>query len=596
VKFSSIYSNKAEIFPKILFNKGFNVIFAQVKDPSLKDKDSHNLGKSFFIQILDFALLGDLDKTHAFKEHPDIFNDFIFYLEIETVNGFYVTVKRPVRTGKINIHVSKEEYLDLQETPKESWTYTELSLQKARTQLNEILDLESIIPFEYRKGLGYFMRRQSDYDEVFRISKFQSGADKYWKPFVALLLGLEHEITTKKYEVEDHIKKLEDKRIIFEEEAGSKSNEYDEVRGLLEIRQSAVAKLRTELDSFSFQNIESQISEISTTVIEADIANLNERRYTIDYELQEIERSLDFKLQFNVDRIKRVFDEASLTLPDALIHSYSDLEEFNKRISVKRIERLKELQVKLNMDRQEIEQNLKTLDVQRQDSLKILQDKETFNKFKELQRILLGQEREIGELQLRLTQLDKAANTQRDIDKEKEDLSKTITNVRDSVNKDNKILAGIRRTFSDCVMQVLRVEALISVIVNKNGNLEFNVRTLDRNISERETSEDQGTSYRKMLAACFDLTLLIEYSSKKFYRFAYHDGIFEGLDNRRKVSLLNMLREACGQFGIQYILTVIDSDLPRDQTDQKLLFTDQEIIRYLNDSGDSGRLFRTRAF
>ena len=143
---------------------------------------------------------------------------------------------------------------------------------------------------------------------------------------------------------------------------------------------------------------------------------------------------------------------------------------------------------------------------------------------------------------------------------------------------------------------MLKAEALISIIVNKNGNLEFNVRTLDRNISERETSEDQGTSYRKMLAACFDLTLLIEYSSKKFYRFAYHDGIFEGLDNRRKVSLLNMIRQACEKFGIQYILTVIDSDLPRDQTDQKLLFTEWEIIRYLNDTGDSGRLFKTRAF
>jgi len=301
-------------------------------------------------------------------------------------------------------------------------------------------------------------------------------------------------------------------------------------------------------------------------------------------------------LQFNVDRIKRVFDDAALALPDALIHSYSDLEEFNKRISVRRVERLRELQVRLNMDRQEIEKKLVMLDVQRQDSLRILQDKETFNKFKELQRILLDKEREIGELQLHLTQLDKAAITQRDIDKEREDLSKTISNVRESVNKDNQILSGIRRTFSDCVMQVLRVEALISVIVNKSGNLEFNVRTLDRIISERETSEDQGTSYRKMLAACFDLTLLIEYSSRKFYRFAYHDGIFEGLDNRRKVSLLNMIRKACEKSGIQYILTVIDSDLPRDQSDQKLLFTDQEIIRYLNDSGDSGRLFRTRAF
>lgn len=596
MKFSSIYSNKAEIFPKILFNKGFNVIFAKVKDPSLKDKDSHNLGKSFFIQVLDFALLGDLEKTHAFKVHPDIFNDFIFYLEIETVNRLFVTIKRSVKTGKINIQVSKDEHLDLQENPLDTWTYNDLSLQKARTQLNELLDLESIIPFEFRKGLGYFMRHQSDYDEVFRISKFQVGADKNWKPFVALLLGLEHEITIKKYTIEDNIKKLEEKRITLEEEAGSKSNEFDEVRGLLEIRQSAVAKLRTELDAFSFRNIESQINEKSVTVIEADISKLNEQRYTIDYELQELERSLDFKLQFNVDRIKRVYDEASLTLPDELIRSYSDLEDFNKRISIKRVERLKDLQVKLNLDRQEIERNLNDLDVQRQESLKILHDKETFHKFKELQRILLDQEREIGELQLRLTQLDKATKTQREIDIEKEGLSKTIINVRESVNKDNQILGGIRRTFSDCVMQVLRAEALISVIVNKNGNLEFNVRTLDRNISERETSEDQGTSYRKMLAACFDLTLLIEYSSKKFYRFAYHDGIFEGLDNRRKVSLLNLIRKSCEQFGIQYILTVIDSDLPRDQSDQKLLFTDQEIIRSLNDSGNSGRLFRTRAF
>ena len=85
-------------------------------------------------------------------------------------------------------------------------------------------------------------------------------------------------------------------------------------------------------------------------------------------------------------------------------------------------------------------------------------------------------------------------------------------------------------------------------------------------------------------------------SSLKFYRFAYHDGIFEGLDNRRKVSLLNMIRDACGKFGIQYILTVIDSDLPRDQSDQKLLFAEDEIVRYLNDGGDNGRLFKTRAF
>jgi len=49
--------------------------------------------------------------------------------------------------------------------------------------------------------------------------------------------------------------------------------------------------------------------------------------------------------------------------------------------------------------------------------------------------------------------------------------------------------------------------------------------------------------------------------------------------------LLNIVREACDKFGLQYILTVIDSDLPRDESDRKLLFTEEEIVRYLHDRG-----------
>ena len=469
-------------------------------------------------------------------------------------------------------------------------------MTKAIDRLNELVDLEAIFPYTYRKGLGYIMRRQSDYDEVFRISKFQYGADKNWKPFVSLLLGLEHELSEQKYTHDDNIKELEKKLEILEDEAGSKSDEFDEIRGLIELRQNAAEKMRKELDAFSFQNIESQINEKAVSNIESEIANLNERRYTIDYELQEIEKSLEYQPQISIDRIKELFNEAEITLPDLLVHSYEELENFNKRISDGRTERLKSLQQKLSDDKDEIERDLEKLDAQRQEALKILQDKQTFNKYKELQKLLLEKEREIVELQQRLKQLDHASNTQREIDEEKRKLADSISLVRKSVNRDNQTLSNIRQTFSDCIMQVLRVEALLSINVNSYGNLEFNTRTLDRNTSERETSEDKGTSYRKMLAACFDITLLKVYSSKKFYRFVYHDGIFEGLDNRRKVSLLNMIREACNKDGIQYILTVIDSDLPRDQRDQKLMFTNEEIIRYLHDRGDEGRLFRTRAF
>jgi uncharacterized protein YydD (DUF2326 family) len=132
--------------------------------------------------------------------------------------------------------------------------------------------------------------------------------------------------------------------------------------------------------------------------------------------------------------------------------------------------------------------------------------------------------------------------------------------------------------------------------VNEYGNLEFNTRTIDRQISERETSEALGTSYKKILCACFDLALLSVYASERFYHFAYHDGIFEGLDNRKKVSLLALIRRVCNEKGIQHILTVIDSDLPRDERDNKLLFSSEEIIRELHDGGNEGRLFKMVAF
>lgn len=76
----------------------------------------------------------------------------------------------------------------------------------------------------------------------------------------------------------------------------------------------------------------------------------------------------------------------------------------------------------------------------------------------------------------------------------------------------------------------------------------------------------------------------------------YHDGILEGLDNRKKISYLNAIREVTARTGIQYILTLIESDLPRDDLDQRLEFAPSEIVLRLSDDDESGRLFRMASF
>jgi uncharacterized protein YydD (DUF2326 family) len=39
------------------------------------------------------------------------------------------------------------------------------------------------------------------------------------------------------------------------------------------------------------------------------------------------------------------------------------------------------------------------------------------------------------------------------------------------------------------------------------------------------------------------------------------------------------------------MLTVIDSDIPRDERENKIVFPDAEIVLRLHDRDDSGRLF-----
>jgi uncharacterized protein YydD (DUF2326 family) len=57
-------------------------------------------------------------------------------------------------------------------------------------------------------------------------------------------------------------------------------------------------------------------------VIETKISKLNEILYTLNYEIQEIQRSLRSDFEFNIDEIQQVFAEVKINLPDALIHDY----------------------------------------------------------------------------------------------------------------------------------------------------------------------------------------------------------------------------------------------------------------------------------
>ncbi len=91
------------------------------------------------------------------------------------------------------------------------------------------------------------------------------------------------------------------------------------------------------------------------------------------------------------------------------------------------------------------------------------------------------------------------------------------------------------------------------------------------------------------MCIAFDFAILRAHLNGAFPKFAYHDGIFETLDPRPKANLLEAVRSYCG-FGLQNIITLLDSDAPPSDNDGNV-FDDSEIILTLHDDGDHGKLF-----
>jgi len=65
----------------------------------------------------------------------------------------------------------------------------------------------------------------------------------------------------------------------------------------------------------------------------------------------------------------------------------------------------------------------------------------------------------------------------------------------------------------------------------------------------------------------------------------------ETLDERKKIKFIEYIRKITEEDNIQYILTVIDSDLPKNT-----MFDDTEIVITLHDDGNDGRLFKMESW
>lgn len=599
MQISKLYSNDVR-FKNITFNlNGLNVIYADVKTKNKEKKNSHSLGKTKLAELIDFLLLKEITKNHFLlkikEKDKSIFINHIFYLEIYLNSGEFLTIKRSVES-KTKISFIKQAQTVNEYNPPLKWDYENIPIKKARKILTDYLSFDFFKnkPYNFRKAIGYSLRSQDDFKDVYRLKKFSRGRDIYWKPFVFDLLGFDGELLTEKYNSDSEIDDIESIIDTYKNDYSVNVSVRDEIVAEQSILKDEFKQVENQIDKFDFYEQDKSLIKEGVEEIEQQISNLNAKSYKVNYNLKKLNASIKNNFSFDIEKVKKIFEEASIHFSNQLQKEYDDLLSFNKKITTERNKLIKNSIKEKKEELTYINAQLIELNQERENLLSYLTNEDTFIKFKKYQKDLVKLEGQLLVFQKKIDAIDLIIEKQNKI----ETLQKNIKDTADQIKRanhstdKNKKYQSIRKLFSKYYKTIMNENAVLSWSVNSNNNVEFPPPKITSKIDrDKNTAKGEGNTYMKLLCVSFDLAILSEYNEESYFRFAYHDDVLSQQDDGIKNRFLELIRKNINNYNLQYILSVIKSDLPLDDNDNIVTFSDEEIVLSLHDKNSNGTLF-----
>lgn len=598
MKLSKLYSNRPDEFVPIEFLPGINVVLAEIRLPENKHRDTHNLGKTTLGSIVNFCLLSGRDPKFFLFKHAELFRGFVFFLEVELLNQSFVTIRRGVEQPTlINFKLHTRAHCDFSDLPDRSWDHQAVTFDQARQLLDGILDLRDIKPWAYRNIIGYLLRSQDDFRDVFQLKKF-AGPHSEWKPFLARVLGFSAPLLVDYYAKEAEIAGKKKEEEIIKGDLGGTVGDVSKTEGMLLLKREEAEKKQARLDAFNFHQADKDETRLVVDSLDADIGRLNAERYSLSANRKKVSSALeDDEILFNATAAAELFAEAGVVFAGQIKRDFEQLLSFNRALTEERRGYLKEELTEINRDLKRINAELSEANRRRSEALAFVKGTDVFSKYKQATDEMVTLRAHIAMLEQQresLRRLQDLRATIRALTEEKSHLQIEIEKDVERRNSEKtSLFSEIRLYFSQIVEEVIDRKALLSVAPNQLGHIEFKAEILDE--SGIATSADRGFTYRKLLCMAFDLAVLRAHMDGRFPRFVFHDGVFESLDDRKKQKLMGVLR-SYADLGIQHIMTLIDSDMPVLADGAEVMFSEFEVVLRLHDEDETGRLFRMRAW
>lgn len=546
-----LYS-EPEVFEPVEFKIGINYIFGkkEVSSQAEVKKSLNGIGKSMFLDLIDFALLSSYNKQHNRRL-------FAAYEE-EILKGVSIILDFEIESKSYSIKRSFENqstiYFSISGKP-----YEEYQINNIKPRLCDLVFKRKYSGYYsdkwFRRLIAFYIKIQDPEKEPFinPIKYIRETNEVELNTYHFFLLNMDNRISHENLTVQGNLSKIENtiketNKILLDTYGSNALSEIDSKLRSLTIE---TQKLESSINTFKL-GAKYKIDEEQADKLTEQIKELWFENSSDEQKLRSYEQSLKLDITITSKKISRLYSEFNLLLGQQIQKSLDEAIEFRKNLIESRrdfisdeMERLK----KVILDRSK---EIDSLENRRAEIFKFLKAKKAIKDLSEAHFTLNKKKEEISSIESRVKLLKDLQKKQVEIKQKEIEIEKNILEFKDSIKNQELEFVKIFTAVYNSLYPEFTDTTIFDITTNLKSNAKIQFTILPNN-EMLSKGRNQGRTL------IYDLSVLFYEIEQKMRspRFLIHDGILDGVDKTHFIELVKYLEEQKLQGKqFQYILTL----------------------------------------
>ncbi len=546
-----LYS-EPEVFEPVEFKIGINYIFGK-KEVSSQDevkKSLNGIGKSTFLDLIDFALLSSYNKQHNKRL-------FAAY-EKDLLKGVSIILDFDIDSESYSIKRSFDNqstiYFSIARKP-----YEEYQINNLKPRLCDLIFKRKYEGYYsdkwFRRLISFYIKIQDPEKEPFinPIKYIRETNEVELNTYHFFFLNMDNRISHENLTVQGNLSKIENtiketNKILLDTYGSNALSEIDSKLRSLTIE---TQKLESSINTFKL-GAKYKIDEEQADRLTEQIKELWFENSSDEQKLRSYEQSLKLDITITSKKISRLYSEFNLLLGQQIQKSLDEAIEFRKNLIESRRDFISDEMERLKKVVSDRTKEIDSLENRRAEIFKFLKAKKAIKDLSEAHFTLNKKKEEISSIESRVKLLKDLQKKQVEIKRQEIEIEKKILEFKDSIK--NQELEFVKIFTS--VYNSLYPEFTDTTIFDITANLKSNAKMQFTILPNNEMLSKGRNQGRTLI---YDLSVLFYEIEQKIKspRFLIHDGILDGVDKTHFIELVKYLEEQNLQGKkFQYILTL----------------------------------------